>query len=150
MGALVQLLANSGVRAAEILQEPRDSRRDDLTWGDVQLVEDGEDVIHVLGKDQTTNDVVVPSTVRESLLRMRQELERRFGDVPDDWTVFPTRHRPRLSRAARSQLGDDVIVEKPGAPTELHRHKNASTTKQSYGGAQQKEVREVVDELRSK
>jgi hypothetical protein len=105
----VQLLANSGVRAAEVLQEPRDSRRDGLTWGDVHLVDDGEDVIHVLGKDQTTNDVAVPSAVRESLLRMRREIDARFGTIPDDWPVFPTRHRPTLSRAARDQLGDDVV-----------------------------------------
>lgn len=208
--ALVQLLANSGVRAAEVLQEPRDSRRDGLTWGDVHLVDDGEDVIHVLGKDQTTNDVAVPSAVRESLLRMRREVEARFGAVPDDWPVFPTRHRPTLSRAARDELGDDVVddlleevdvvelcvahevdipslstnggrrvmrelceqvgidvdgeylkphggrralgrdifVEKPGAATELLRHKDSSTTKKSYADVQRKEVRKVVDDVR--
>jgi integrase len=209
---LVQLLANSGVRAAEILSCSRDSRRDGLVWSDVHLVddEDGEDVIHVLGKDQQTNDVAVPSAVRESLLRMRRELERRFDSVPEDWPVFPTRHRPTLSRKAREQLGDDrvdklldelgvvelcikfdvdvpslstnggrrvmerlcdsadvevageylkphggrralgreVFVEKPGAATELLRHKDASTTKESYAEVQRKEVREVVDDLR--
>jgi integrase len=210
---LVQLLANSGVRAAEILSSSRDSRRDGLAWRDVHLVDDGEngeDVIHVLGKDQATNDVAVPSAVRESLLRMHRELDRRFDGVPEDWPVFPTRHRPTLSRTAREQLGDDrvdelldelgvvelciehdvnvpslstnggrrvmeslckcanvdvdgeylkphggrralgreVFVEKPGAATELLRHKDASTTKESYAEVQRKEVREVVDDLR--
>jgi integrase len=48
----------------------------------------------------------------------------------------------------RRALGREVFVEKPGAATELLRHKDASTTKESYAEVQRKEVREVVDDLR--
>ncbi|WP_435335839.1 tyrosine-type recombinase/integrase [Haloarchaeobius sp. TZWWS8] len=108
---LVTLLCDTGARIGELVSVSRDSRRNGVTWGDIELPEDESDeaAMWVLGKDQRRNDVPIPSQVRAALELFRRELVSQHGDVPDSWPLLPTRNRPTLSRYAREQLGDDRV-----------------------------------------
>jgi len=89
--ALIYVLAYTGVRGGEVLADPRDDRRDGLRWEDVAL-EGGH--LWVLGKNQTEEQVQLPRQTHGPLERLQRAL-----DPPDDrWPVFPTLHRPTLSR----------------------------------------------------
>ena len=95
--ALASLLAYSGVRGAEVLRDPNDQRRSGIRWRDVDL-EAG--TLVVLGKNQTDEEAPLPSQVRDPLERLQQALR----PASEDWPVFPTLHRPTLSRTIRTGL----------------------------------------------
>ena len=97
--ALASLLAYSGVRGGEVLRDPNDERRGGLRWRDVDL-EAG--TLIVLGKNQADEEAPLPSQAREPLKRLHQPLR----PSSDEWSVFPTLHRPTLSRTVRTQLAD--------------------------------------------
>jgi integrase len=97
--ALASLLAYSGVRGAEILRDPNDERRTGIRWRDVDL-EAG--TLLVLGKSQADEEAPLPPQVRDPLNRLRQA----FRPANNEWPVFPTLHRPTLSRVARTALAD--------------------------------------------
>ena len=97
--ALASLLAYSGVRGAEILRDPNDERRSGLRWRDVDL---DAGTLVVLGKNQADEEAPLPPQVRGSLDRLRQALR----PASSDWPIFPTLHRPTLSRTVRTRLAD--------------------------------------------
>ena len=97
--ALAALLAYSGVRSGEILRDPNDQRRSGLRWRDVDL-EAG--TLVVLGKNQAAEEAPLPPQTRGPLERLHQALR----PASDDWPVFPTLHRPTLSRTVRTQFAD--------------------------------------------
>ena len=97
--ALASLLAYSGVRGGEMLRDPSDQRRSGLRWRDVNL-EAG--TLVVLGKNQADEEAPLPSQIRGPLDRLHQVLR----PASDDWPVFPTLHRPILSRTVRTQLAE--------------------------------------------
>lgn len=87
--ALVTMLAYSGVRAAEVLADARDERRNGLRWQSVDLE---EGVITVLGKNQRREPTPLPDQAVEPLRR----LEHLLDPPADGWPVFPSRHPPSL------------------------------------------------------
>jgi len=89
--ALIYLLAYTGVRGGEVLADSRDDRRDGLRWEDIAL--DGGH-LWVLGKNQTEEQVQLPRQTHGPLER----LQRALDPADDRWPVFPTLHRPTLSR----------------------------------------------------
>jgi integrase len=97
--ALASLLAYSGVRGAEILRDPNDQRRGGLRWRDVDL---DAGTIVVLGKNQEDEEAPLPPQAVGPLDRLHQALR----PVSSDWPVFPTLHRPTLSRTVRTALTD--------------------------------------------
>jgi len=97
--ALASLLAYSGVRGAEVLRDPNDERRSGLRWHNLDL-EAG--TLVVLGKSQADEEAPLPPQACDPLERLQQALRPASGD----WPVFPTLHRPTLSRTAREALAD--------------------------------------------
>jgi integrase len=97
--ALASLLAYSGVRGGEVLRDPNDERRSGLRWRDVDL-EAG--TLVVLGKNQADEEAPLPPQVRDPLERLYQALQPASGE----WPVFPTLHRPTLSRTVRTRLAN--------------------------------------------
>ena len=97
--ALAALLAYSGVRGGEILRDPSDKRRSGIRWREVDL---DAGTLVVLGKNQADEEAPLPPQARAPLERLKQAL-RPSGD---EWPVFPTLHRPTLSRTVRTRLAD--------------------------------------------
>jgi integrase len=97
--ALASLLAYSGVRGAEVLRDPNDERRSGLRWHNLDL-EAG--TLVVLGKSQADEEAPLPPQACDPLERLQQALR----PVSGDWPVFPTLHRPTLSRTVRKDLAD--------------------------------------------
>ena len=97
--ALASLLAYSGVRGAEVLRDPNDERRSGLRWRDVDL---DAGTLVVLGKSQADEKAPLPPQACDPLDRLHQALR----PVSGDWPVFPTLHRPTLSRTIRIALAN--------------------------------------------
>ena len=97
--ALASLLAYSGVRGAEVLRDPNDERRSGVRWRDLDL-EAG--TLVVLGKSQADEEAPLPPQACDPLERLQQALR----PADSDWPVFPTLHRPTLSRIVRENLAD--------------------------------------------
>ncbi|WP_049903802.1 tyrosine-type recombinase/integrase [Halococcus agarilyticus] len=95
--ALVYLLSYSGVRGAEILRDRSDERRQGIRWEDINL----EDrYVTVFAKKQRLDDRGLPQPALHPL-RMYQKVL----DAPDkSWPVFPSFHRPTLSKRVRDSL----------------------------------------------
>jgi integrase len=94
--SLVYILADTGVRGAEVCSVSRDDRRNGLQWADVNL-EAG--VMTVLGKSGDQESVSLPGVTTEKLAR-----HRRLIDAPDEWPVIPTGDATSKYRAVREQL----------------------------------------------
>jgi integrase len=94
--SLVYILADTGVRGAEVCSVSRDDRRNGLRWEDVDL-EAG--VMTVLGKSGDQESVSLPEVTSEKLARYR-----RLVDAPDEWPVIPTGDATSKYRAVREQL----------------------------------------------
>jgi len=87
--ALAHVLAYSGVRGGEILQDPRDHRRAGLRWQDVEIKVNRATVF---GKDQQWEEVQLPEQTHQPLRQLRRAL-----DPPsDEWPVFPSNHAPSI------------------------------------------------------
>ena len=56
----------------------------------------------MLGKNQAAEEAPLPPQTRGPLERLHQALH----PASDDWPVFPTLHRPTLSRTVRTRLAD--------------------------------------------
>ena len=97
--AFAALLAYSGVRGGEILRDPNDRRRSGLRWRDVDL---DAGTLVVLGKNQADEEAPLPPQARAPLERLYQALR----PASKEWPVFPTLHRPTLSRTVRTRLTD--------------------------------------------
>lgn len=87
--ALVFLLAYSGARVSELVHDSRDSRRNGISWGDVDL-DDGR--LTVLGKDQEREDVQLPDQAVGPI----QQWRRAYQPASETWPVIPSLHPPSL------------------------------------------------------
>jgi len=94
--SLVYLLADTGVRGAEVCSVSGDDRRNGLRWEDVDL-EKG--MMTVLGKSGDEETVSLPGVTAEKLGRYR-----RLVDAPDEWPVISTGDATSKYRAVREQL----------------------------------------------
>lgn len=95
--ALVTVLANTGIRGAELFRVPEDDRRSGATWDDVDFY---TGTIRVLGKSQRLEDVPLPAPARTPLRRYRVVL-----DPPtNEWPLFPTRHAPSVASHVKAVL----------------------------------------------
>ena len=101
--AIVVLLADAGVRGAELFRDPRDDDRNGVIWGDVDLENHS---LEVFGKSRQYERVGLPSAAREALERYR-----RVAEPPTDaWPIFPTGHAPSKYAAYREETGKDPDV----------------------------------------
>lgn len=87
--ALAYVLAYSGVRGGEILQDPRDDRRVGLRWQDVEIEANRATVF---GKDQQWEEVQLPKQTHQPL----QQLHRALDPPSEEWPVFPSNHAPSI------------------------------------------------------
>jgi len=94
---LVYLLSYSGVRGAEVLRDRSDERRQGLRWEDVNL---DDRYATVFAKKQRLDDRGLPEPVIRPL-----QMHRKILDPPsENWPVFPTFHRPTLSKRVTEGL----------------------------------------------
>lgn len=93
---LVYLLADTGVRGAEVCSVSSDERRDGLRWEDVDL---DAGVIEVLGKSGSIEPV---SLVEQTAAKL--DRYRRLVDAPPSWPVVPTADAATKFRAVRDEL----------------------------------------------
>jgi len=98
--ALVYVLCYSGVRGGEIFADPKDDRRNGLTWADVSL-EDRK--MTVLAKKQDWSDRSLTKQTINPISRYRRILD----PAGDDWPVFPTFHLPTLYETLRTGLREE-------------------------------------------
>lgn len=96
--ALVYLLADTGVRGAEVCAVIGDDRRNGLRWKDVDL---DAGLMRVLGKSRQIEPVSIPEPTAEKLDRYR-----RLVDAPPEWPVIPTADAATKYRAVRTELED--------------------------------------------
>jgi len=87
--ALAYVLAYSGVRGGEVLQDPRDDRRGGLRWEDVEIEASRATV---LGKDQQREAVQLPEQTHQPL----KQLQRAVDPPNGEWPVFHSNHAPSL------------------------------------------------------
>ena len=135
--ALVYLLSYSGVRGAEVLRDRSDERRQGLHWEDVNLK---DRYATVFAKKQRLDDRSLPEPAVHPLQMHRNVLDAPSGS----WPVFPSFHRPTLSkrltdgltargytdseieelRADRSQIGAciEFDITLPSMTTDAGRH----------------------------
>jgi hypothetical protein len=110
--ALAYVLAYTGLRGAEFLDEPRDDRegRNGLKWQDVSVPsresEDDSGYATVYRKKQEWDQAPLPAPVADRLRLYRQRL-----DPPEAWPVFPTFHKPTLSQRVTGGLADQGYSE---------------------------------------
>jgi len=98
--AIVVLLADAGVRGAELFRDPRDTDRDGVTWADLDLEHKS---LRVFGKSRQYEDVALPEAARTALTQLR-----RVQEPPTDaWPIFPTGHAPSKFAAYRDHTGEE-------------------------------------------
>lgn len=114
--ALTYVLAYTGLRAAEFLNDPDDDRpgRNGLRWSDVSFDDKNATVFR---KKQAWDEASLPDPLLGPLRRYEELL-----DPPSEWPVFTTLHRPTLARHVERELahlyhGDgDVDRIREGTP----------------------------------
>ena len=95
--ALVYLLSYSGVRGAEVLRDRSDERRQGLRWEDINL---DDRYMTVFAKKQRLDDRGLPQPVIHPL-----QMHRKVLHAPsENWPVFPSFHRPTLSKRLTDRL----------------------------------------------
>ncbi|WP_436930795.1 tyrosine-type recombinase/integrase [Halosimplex halobium] len=101
--ALVYLLAYTGLRVAEFLNDPDDDRRgrNGIRWKDISLANNN---VTVYRKKQQWDEASLPDPVLGPLDRYK-----RLCEPPEDWRVFPTLHRPTLARHVETGLRDQGL-----------------------------------------
>jgi len=100
--ALVYILSYTGLRAAEFLNHPDDTRdgRNGLRWEDISFTDQH---LTVFRKTQEWDEAALPEPVADILGRYQRLL-----DPPEDWPVFTTLHRPTLSNHVTEYLSEAV------------------------------------------
>ena len=94
---LVYVLCYTGVRGGEIVADPKDERRNGLTWGDVSLA---DQKLTVLAKNQAWSDRSLTKQAGEPMERYKRVLR----PASEAWPVFPTFHLPTLYQTLRTGL----------------------------------------------
>lgn len=121
--ALVAVLGLTGVRGAEVFSEPRDDRRNGITWADVDI--EGN-TLTVRGKVRRNHpdpfeDVQLPD-------RAATKLEKYYeiADPPtDEWPVFPTGHYPSKRTALEEEFSEarvDTMLKRASIDDLLREH----------------------------
>lgn len=95
----VVLLAELGVRGAELFRDKNDDDRDGLLWSDIDL-ERGRLV--VFGKSRKREPVGLTETAHNALSRLQHVQKPPI----DDWPVFPTDHAASKYAAVEQATGD--------------------------------------------
>nr|WP_238717547.1 site-specific integrase [Natronorubrum halophilum] len=95
----VVLLAELGVRGAELFRDKNDSDRDGLQWSDVDL---DRGRITVFGKSRNREPVGLTERAHNALSR----LQRVHEPPTDDWPVFPTDHAASKYAAVEDATGE--------------------------------------------
>lgn len=97
----VVLLAELGVRGAELFRDQNDDERNGLQWDGVDL-ERGR--MEVYGKSRQYEPVGLTEAAHDALARLK-----RVQDPPtDEWPIFPTEHA-----ASKYQAVEDATGERP-------------------------------------
>jgi len=87
--ALAYVLAYTGVRGAEILRDPRDTRRNGISWSAVEI---DDNRMTILGKNQKIEPAQLPKQTHGPLNQLRHVV-----DPPtDEWPVFVSHHAPSM------------------------------------------------------
>ena len=130
--ALVYLLSYSGVRGAEVLRDRSDERRQGLCWEDVNLK---DRYVTVFAKKQRLDNRGLPGPVVYPF----EAYQHVLGVSSPKWPVFPSFHRPTLSKRITEtltnrgyteieieEIKEDVCVEvdvvPPSITTDAGRH----------------------------
>ncbi|TYL36161.1 integrase [Natronococcus pandeyae] len=117
----VVLLAELGVRGAELFRDKNDDDRNGLQWGDVDL-ERGR--ITVFGKSRDHEPVGLTEAAHNALSRLQRVQEPPI----DEWPVFPTGHAASKYAAVEKATGerpepgsdiDAICWEKEVAPPSI-------------------------------
>ncbi|WP_436348980.1 tyrosine-type recombinase/integrase [Natronorubrum sp. FCH18a] len=96
---IVILLAELGLRGAELFRDANDEKRDGLLWGDINL-ERGR--LEVYGKSRTREAVGLTKAAHDALSRLK-----RVQKPPiDEWPLFPTDHAASKYKAVENATGD--------------------------------------------
>ncbi|OVE82877.1 tyrosine-type recombinase/integrase [Natronolimnobius baerhuensis] len=96
---IVVLLAELGLRGAELFRDPNDDARDGLQWGDVDLA-NGR--LEVFGKSREYETVGLTRDAQDALERLQ-----RVQDPPtDEWPLFPTDHAASKYDAVETATGE--------------------------------------------
>ncbi|GAB7095436.1 phage integrase SAM-like domain-containing protein [Halolamina litorea] len=114
--ALAYVLCYTGLRASEFLNAPDDDRpgRNGVRWADVSFSDNN---VTVYRKKQQWDEASLPDPVLGPLERYGRLL-----DVPEDWPVFTTLHRPTLARhvtaglEARGLSESEIERQRDGRP----------------------------------
>lgn len=118
---IVVLLAELGVRGAELFRDRNDDERDGLRWGDIDL-ERGRMMVY--GKSREYEPVGLTDAAHDALSR----LERVQEPPTDEWPVFPTDHTASKYQAVEDATGDrpdpgsdidSILREKQIAPPSI-------------------------------
>lgn len=104
---IVVLLAELGLRGAELFRDHNDDERTGLLWGDIEL-ERGR--LEVLGKSRDREPVGLTEAAHDALVR----LERVQEPPTDDWPLFPTGYT-----AAWYDAVDDATGERPETGSDI-------------------------------
>ncbi|SIR99853.1 Site-specific recombinase XerD [Natronorubrum daqingense] len=96
---IVVLLAELGLRGAEMFRDTTDDEREGLRWADVDL---GRGRLEVLGKSRDREPVGLTKAARNALER----LERVQDPPTDDWPLFPTGHAASKYTAVEEATGE--------------------------------------------
>ncbi|ELZ04940.1 tyrosine-type recombinase/integrase [Natrialba asiatica] len=105
---IVVLLAELGVRGAELFRDRNDDDRHGLRWGDVDL---DNRTLEVYGKSRAYEAVGLTDRAHNALSR----LQRVHEPPTDDWPVFPTGHT-----ASKYQAVEDATEERPEPGSDIN------------------------------
>ncbi|APX98705.1 tyrosine-type recombinase/integrase [Natronorubrum daqingense] len=134
---IVVLLAELGLRGAEMFRDTNDDERTGLLWADVDL-ESGR--ITVFGKSRDREPVGLTKAARSALER----LERVQDPPTDDWPLFPTDHAASKYAAVEDATGerpepgsdiDTICRDKRVAPPSITKEAGRQILKQLTGEA---------------
>jgi len=104
---IVVLLAELGVRGAELFRDRNDDERNGLRWGDIDLKRGR---MMVYGKSREYEPVGLTDAAHDALER----LERVQEPPTDEWPVFPTEHA-----ASKYSAVEDATGERPNPGSDI-------------------------------
>jgi integrase len=172
--ALMYTLTWSGCRGAELVASKRDSQRNGLSWGNVDLQ---NQTLSVLGKskrggsrERQTVPLLTPGV--DPLQKWRDQadsdneravfprMDNAAGDPPSSISVHSLSNileelcewsqysfdEPLKAHGARRRLGDDLYQERAELAQKQLRHKSIETTNESYADRQAERQRKAAEE----
>ncbi|OLZ39086.1 integrase [Natrinema saccharevitans] len=128
---IVVLLAELGLRGAELFRDSDDKERDGLRWDDVDL--DRGHVV-VFGKSREYETVGLTEAAHAALERLKRVQE----PPTDEWPLFPTDHAPSKYDAVETATGerpetgsdiDSILREREIVPPSITKEGSRETMK---------------------